>query len=202
MSYETLYIPGKTGMPLLVMFHGTGGDERQMLELAKAIAPDFGYLSLRGKVDENGALRYFRRFSERDLDLVDLAFRIEEIGDFLTEMKSTNLELPGHWVLGGYSNGANVANMLLQTYPHLAEEAICLRPMNPLQPDPAKDLSGKKFLLLGSNSDAVTPIEGFHSLKEWLRSCGATVVAEEVPGGHGLTQADVIASQKFLNLTQ
>ncbi len=199
MSYEYLFRAGSPGRPLVVAFHGTGGDQSQLLPFVESIDSDLNYLSPLGQELENGMYaRYFKRFAEGHLDEDDLIRRAGELAAWLPEAIAAE-EVKGlSRVALGYSNGASISAGLLLLHPATFNHAILLRPMVPLVPDVPPDLTGKKVLICASLTDTITPFEGARSLAQMLQNFGATVEFETVPGGHALGAKDVEVAQQFL----
>jgi phospholipase/carboxylesterase/glyoxalase family protein len=130
------FIPARErerGLTLLLL-HGTGGDETDLLPLGEALAPGAALLSPRGKVRENGMPRFFRRVSEGVFDLEDLRFRTHELADFVAEAAAAYGFDPTRVVAVGYSNGANIAASIVLLRPQTFAGAILFRPMVPLVP--------------------------------------------------------------------
>ena len=192
MSYVHVSRPSRNGTTLAI-FHGTGGDEHDLLPLAEAIDPEAGQLSLRGNVSEGGALRFFRRFAEGVFDQEDLARRTQEAGEFLASVRPQGDRI----VALGFSNGANFAASLLLRRPESFDAAILIRAMTPFVPEDAPNLSGKRVLLLTGEFDPILPIEDARRLAGILRSAGAEVEHVVLPAGHGLTEADVEHARAF-----
>ena len=142
------FVPAKrSGAQTLLVLHGTGGDETDLLLLANMIDPDAAILSPRGRTLENGMPRFFRRFAEGKFDIKDLKFRTAELADFVllaSKKYSFNLDSV---VAVGYSNGANIAASLLLLRPETVSRAILFRTMLPLTPEKLLDLSGKQVLI-------------------------------------------------------
>ena len=175
--------------PPLLLLHGTGGDENDLLPLGQAIAPGAALLSPRGKVLENGMPRFFRRLAEGVCDEADLQARANELADFVAEARDAyGLEAP---VAVGFSNGANIAAAVLLLRPEALAGAALLRAMVPLSDPPAADLAGKRVLIVSGAADPILPVENATRLAAMLRSAGASVDHEILPVGHGLSQADV-----------
>ncbi len=199
MSYEYLFRAGSPGRPVVVAFHGTGGDQSQLLPLVESIDPDLNYLSPLGQELENGMhARYFKRFAEGHLDEDDLILRAGELATWLPEAIATERVTGLPKVALGYSNGASISAGLLLLHPATFDRAILLRPMVPLVPEVPPDLTGKKVLICASPTDSITPFDGAKRLGEMLKDFGATVEFESVPGGHSLGAKDVEVAQRFL----
>jgi predicted esterase len=191
------FVPGTSSRAMLVL-HGTGGDETQMLPLAQAIDPAAVVLSPRGKVLEGGAPRFFRRLAEGVFDVPDLKARTEDLADFITAAAVTHkFDIAGVTAVG-FSNGANIAGGLLLLRPETLTSAILIRPMIPFVPAAPPKLIGKRILILAGEHDTMTTSDQTESLAKLFQSGGAAVTLEWVPSGHGLTQQDINLSTAFL----
>jgi predicted esterase len=184
--------PGGPGQTLLLL-HGTGGTERDLVPLGQALAPGAAILSPRGKVLEGGvAARFFRRHGEGVLDIEDLKVRTDELAGFVRSAAETYGFDPSGLIAIGFSNGANIATALLFRHPDLLKGAALLRPMLPYVPDPAPDLSGKRVLVAIGEGDPMVPAEQPEELARLLTGFGAEVTTSTAPGaGHGLSQQDL-----------
>lgn len=179
----------------LLLLHGTGGTERDLVPLGQALAPGAGILSPRGKVLEGGvAARFFRRHGEGLLDIEDLKVRTDELAGFVRSAADEYGFDPSGLVAIGFSNGANIATGLLFRHPELLEGAALLRPMLPYVPEPAPDLTGKRVLIAAGEGDPMVPAGEPEELGRLLAAFGAEVTASTAPGaGHGLSQHDLDA---------
>jgi phospholipase/carboxylesterase len=187
----------EAGRPPLLLLHGTGGDEGDLLPLGRAIAPGSALLSPRGKVLENGMPRFFRRLAEGVFDEEDVRRRADELADFVVEAgKAYGLEAAP--VAVGFSNGANIAAALLFLRPEVLAGAVLLRAMVPLADPPAIKLAGKPVLLLSGSADPIVPAENAARLAAMLRRAGAEVEHQTLPVAHGLSQADVTIAKAWL----
>jgi phospholipase/carboxylesterase len=173
----------------LLLLHGTGGDERDLLSLGRTVAPGASLLSPRGKVLEGAAPRFFRRLAEGVFDEADLIRRTHELADFIEEARS-RYGLPAPIALG-FSNGANIAASLLLLRPEALAGAALLRAMPPFRQPLRVDLAGKPVLLLSGLLDLIVPAAGAEALAQTLAADGATVEHRSLPASHGLTQADI-----------
>jgi phospholipase/carboxylesterase len=183
-------------LPPLLLLHGTGGDENDLLPLGQAVAPGAALLSPRGQVLENGMPRFFRRMAEGVFDEDDLRRRANDLADFIIAARQQyNLPAP---VALGFSNGANIAAAVLLLRPDVLSGAVLLRAMPPLRQPPAVTLGGKPVLMLSGVADPIIPVASSQLLAEQLRAGGATVTQKELPAGHGLTQMDVALSKGWL----
>jgi phospholipase/carboxylesterase len=196
-SFIHRFEPGtEPGAPPLLLLHGTGGDETDLLPLGRAVAPGSALLSPRGKVLEGGMPRFFRRLREGVFDEEDVQARAHELADFVAEARAA-YGLPAPVALG-FSNGANIAAAMLQLRPDALAGAILLRAMVPLADPPAAELRGKPVLLLSGQLDPIVPADNAARLAALLREAGAVVRHRVLPSGHGLSQADVTAAGAWL----
>lgn len=182
----------------LVMLHGTGGDERDLLPLARALDPDANVLSPRGNVLEHGMPRFFRRLAAGVLDIDDLRKRATELADFVTENGKRYGFAANEATAVGFSNGANVAIGMLFEAPHALRDAILIRAMLPYEPAAPPDLSGKRVLLLAGERDPYSQRETTEALATLLRDAGAEVTTHYAPAGHELTPLDVQVARDWL----
>jgi len=184
------------GRPPLLLLHGTGGDENDLLPLGEAVAPGAALLSPRGQVLENGMPRFFRRLAEGVFDAEDLRRRTDDLAAFVRAAREEHgLAAP---VALGYSNGANIAASLLLRHPGLLRGAILLRAMVPFRPPVAPRLDGTAVLLLSGAADPVVPAANSGELAALLEQAGASVTHHNLPVGHGLSQADLTLGGKWL----
>ncbi|RDJ23283.1 alpha/beta hydrolase [Bosea caraganae] len=173
----------------LLLLHGTGGDERDLLPLGRMVAPGAALLSPRGQVLEGSMPRFFRRLSEGVFDEDDLRRRTHELADFIKDIsRQYGLAAP---VAVGFSNGANIAASLLLLRPEVLAGAALLRAMSPFAKPPRADLTGKRVQLLSGAFDPIVPADDAERLATTLASNGAAVDHRTVPTGHGLSQADI-----------
>ncbi len=187
--------PGDSAAPLLLL-HGTGGDENDLLPLGQMIAPGRVLLSPRGQVLENGMPRFFRRLAEGVFDEDDVRRRAGDLGQFVAAA-SAEYKL-GKPIAVGFSNGANIAAAILLLHPGILAGAILIRGMVPLGKPPAADLAGTPVLLLSGSADPIIPIANAARLADMLREAHATVTHETLHTGHGLTQNDAAIAQGWL----
>ena len=195
------FIPAtQPGKPPLLLLHGTGGDENDLVPLAAQLSPGSALLSPRGNVTENGMPRFFRRLAEGVFDLADLKVRTAELADFIAAARKIyGIDAP---VAVGFSNGANIAAALLLTRPQVLHGAVLLRAMLPFEPEPLPDLAGKPVLLLSGSNDTMISAAGRERLAAVLQAAGADLVYKVLPTGHNLTQNDLtIAAQWLEHLT-
>jgi len=190
-DFKHIFAPGDLRLPVLLLLHGTGGDERDLLELGESVSPASAILSVRGKVLEHGMPRFFRRLAEGAFDLEDLKFRTEELSDFIVQARK-EYDLGERPIVAlGYSNGANIAASILLSRPDILSGAILLRAMVPFEPDKLPDLRGKKVQMLSGLMDNIIPADNSARLAEMLKEAGADVAFTLKPAGHGLIQSDI-----------
>ena len=179
----------------LLLLHGSGGDEHDLMPLAQRIAPGRTVLSPRGKVNEQGITRFFRR-SDDGWDIDDLQRRTTELAGFISRARAA-YRLEKLMALG-YSNGANIAWSLLLHDPGLLKGAILLRAMLPHDPRPLPDLRGMPILLIAATHDELIPVERAGLLAALLGEAGADVTYEVLPAAHGLTGEDIALAAEWL----
>ncbi|MBR0848572.1 alpha/beta hydrolase [Bradyrhizobium diazoefficiens] len=182
--------------PPLLLLHGTGGDENDLLGLGKMISPGSALLSPRGRVLEHGMPRFFRRLAEGVFDEEDVRRRAHELGDFVSEARQRyGIAAP---VAVGFSNGANIAAALLLLQPEVLAGAILLRAMVPLADAPKANLAAKPILLLSGQADPIVPASNSARLAALLSEAGARVEHKVLPAGHQLSQADVTLARTWI----
>jgi phospholipase/carboxylesterase len=196
LSYIYRFIPGDApAKPPLLLLHGTGGDENDLLPLGEMIAPGASLLSPRGNVLEGGMPRFFRRLAEGVFDEDDVRRRANELADFVTDARAAfGLAAP---IALGFSNGANIAAAMLLLRPEALAGAALIRAMVPLAKPPSVDLAGKPILILSGASDPIIPAANASRLATMLQTAGAAVQHRTVPTGHGLSQADVALTKAW-----
>jgi phospholipase/carboxylesterase len=182
----------------LLLLHGTGGDENDLLPLGRMLYEQAALLSPRGKVLENGAPRFFRRLAEGVFDHEDLLNRTHELAGFVEAATSEYGLDPGGIFAVGFSNGANIAASLLLLHPGLLAGAVLLRAMAPFEPEITPDLSETPVYLAAGRSDHLVPPENTEHLAGLLREAGAKVDLDWQPGGHGIGRAEIEAAHNWL----
>ena len=173
-------------VPTMLALHGTGGDENDLIPLAKMISPSSAVLSPRGRVLEQGMPRFFRRIAEGIFDLEDLRLRTEELAGFIADSAERYKFDPSRLVAVGYSNGANIAGSLLLSHPGVLAGGILLRPMVPFEPDTLPDLSGTHVLLSAGRHDPLIPPPSTERLRALLEGSKADVTLTWHETGHSL----------------
>jgi len=188
----------RAGGTTLLLLHGTGGDEDDLIPLGRALLPGAGMVSPRGKVLERGAPRFFRRLAEGVFDQEDLARRTEELGDFVAAAaRAYELERDGV-VAVGFSNGANIAASLLLRRPGVLRGAVLLSPMVPFEPDTLPDLTGTSVFIGAGRVDPIARAPQADRLADLLRQAGADVTLHWEPGGHVVTEEEVDAARRWV----
>ena len=186
----------RAGSPPLLLLHGTGGDENDLLGLGKMISTGSALLSPRGHVLEHGMPRFFRRLAEGVFDEADVRRRAVELGKFVIEARQRyGIAAP---VAVGFSNGANIAAALLLLKAEALAGAILLRAMVPLSDPPKAELGGKPVLLLSGQADPIVPASNSAKLAALLSDAGASVTHKVLPAGHQLSQADVTLARDWI----
>jgi predicted esterase len=179
--------PARTpGAPTLLALHGTGGDENDLIPLARMVGPASAVLSPRGRVLEHGMPRFFRRLAEGVFDVDDLHARTEELAEFIAESAERYHFDPSRVVALGYSNGANIAGSLMLSTPRVLAGGVLLRPMVPFEPETTPDLRGTKVLLSAGRHDRLIPQPSTERLRELLQQAHAEVTLAWYDADHAL----------------
>ena len=174
------------GNPTLVLLHGTGGDENDMIGLGARLSKTAGKLSIRGKEPENGVNRWFRRFGEGVFDEPNLRMRALELADFVVRTLPDKKR-----IAVGFSNGANIAAAVLLLEPDAFDAAILMAPMVPLQPSEMPDLEGKPILMICGERDHMVPRTNALTLATMYETAGAVVDLHWHPGGHMISATEL-----------
>jgi len=188
------FVPGSSSRTLLLL-HGTGGNERDLIPLGRELDPNAALLSPRGKVLENGMPRFFRRLAEGVFDLEDLKHRTNELSDFVAAAAQHYGFASDNVIAVGYSNGANIAASLLLLRPETLSAAILFRAMVPLIPETQPNLSSARVWIGAGDQDPIVPASETKRLAELLRRAGADVTIRFAKAGHGLTNDDLEAAR-------
>lgn len=190
--------PGAPGSPVLLLLHGTGGNEHDLVPLGAELRPGASLLSPRGRVLEGSMPRFFRRLAEGVFDLEDLARRTDELAAFVRAAGDRHGFAPADVVAVGFSNGANIAASLLLRHPGLVRRAVLFRAMLPFEPSPLPALAGTGVLLTSGQGDAMIPAPSVRRLAEVLVGSGAVLRHEWLPAGHGLVRRDLDLAREWL----
>jgi predicted esterase/catechol 2,3-dioxygenase-like lactoylglutathione lyase family enzyme len=182
----------------LLLLHGTGGDERDLLPLGRLLAPGAAQLSPRGPVDENGMPRFFRRLREGVFDVADLRARAADLAGFVARAAAHYEFDENRVVAAGFSNGANIAVGLLLGHPGVLRAAVLLSPMLPYDPGPLPALEGVPVFIGAGSRDPIAPAEQVERLASALRAAGADVHVHWEPGGHAISRSEIDAAAAWL----
>ena len=183
---------------VLLLLHGTGGNENDMIPMGHDIDPAAAILSLRGKVLENGMPRFFRRLAEGIFDEKDVVRRANELADFIPIAAKKYDFSPDQLTAVGYSNGANIAAAAILLRPGTITSAVLLRAMVPIIPAHEPDLAGTRVLICSGRRDPIIPIENAERLTGMLRRGGADVTLRIEDASHQLAFAEIEAAKKWL----
>ena len=195
------FIPGAPDRPVLLLLHGTGGDENDLLPLGEMLVPGAARLSPRGKVLENGMPRFFRRLAEGVFDLDDLRRRTHELADFVEAAREAYGLGERRPIAVGFSNGANIAAAMLLLRPGVLGGALLIRPMVPLVPDPLPDLRGVAVQINAGQVDPLVPGPQTEALAKLLGDAGASVELRWISGGHALTREDLDVGKAWFGVS-
>jgi len=188
-----------SGETLLVL-HGTGGDENDLISIGQAIAPGAAILSPRGNVLENGAPRFFRRISEGVFDPKEVRARAEELARFIRAAVVTYRLDPGRVFALGYSNGANIASTVMLIEPGILQGSILLRPMLVYEPPEQSDLSDSAVFISAGRMDPIVPQSSVEQLAALFEAAHTDVTLKWQLAGHSLVPSDVREASEWLAL--
>ena len=182
----------------LLLLHGTGGNEQDLLTLGQELLPGAALLSPRGRILENGMPRFFRRLAEGVFDLDDLKLQTAALSGFV-DAAARKYELQNGKILAvGYSNGANIAASMMLTNPEVLAGAVLFRPMVPFVPQVSPDLQNVAVLLAAGRRDPIVVPEQTLALGEILKTAGASVSLHWHEGGHELGRDDITAAKDWI----
>lgn len=193
---EHIFKQGASEQTLLLL-HGTGGNERDLLPLAEMIAPEASVLGVRGNILENGMPRFFRRLAEGVFDEEDLIFRTKELNDTIDKLADQYQFDRSQVIAIGYSNGANIAASLLYHYKEALRGAILFHAMVPLRGITLPDLSETPVFIGAGKRDPLIPAPETKELADVLRQAKASVTEHWGEGGHELTREEVEQAQAW-----
>ncbi|MCA0275650.1 MAG: alpha/beta hydrolase [Proteobacteria bacterium] len=194
-AYIHKVLPGEPGGPLVFAFHGTGGDENQLLGFARELVPGATVVSPRGDVSEMGAARFFRRTGEGVYDMDDLARATVKMAGFVkAHVKEAK---PSAVYALGYSNGANILASVLFAAPDQFDATALMHPLIPFAPEINGSLSGRRVLITAGRRDPICPPELTSRLDAYLRDAGADVRLEWHEGGHEVRPNEIEAAKRF-----
>ena len=196
-NYHFAEITAPQGVPLLFLFHGTGGDENDLIDLGHQLLPDAHLISPRGDVSEGGALRYFRRTAEGVYDMADFARATDKMTDFI----KARIAGSGASTVSalGYSNGANILAAVLFSAPELIGKSVLMHPLIPFTPAPQPGLSGKSVLITAGRRDPIAPAAMTERLAAYFTGQAADVQPVWHDGGHELRPVELQAAREFLS---
>jgi phospholipase/carboxylesterase len=193
------FVPGtRPGAAPVVLLHGTGGNENDLLPLGQALAPGAPLLSPRGQVLENGMPRFFRRHAEGVFDLDDLRRRAGELSRFIAAARARYDLGDAPPVAVGFSNGANIAAAILLLHPGTLSGGLLLRAMVPLVPHPLPELHDVRVLIAAGHHDPIASPEQTQALADLLTRAGADVTLHWSHAGHNLTPDDLQAGARWM----
>ncbi len=197
--HEFLPARESTNVHTLLLLHGTGGSQLDLIPVGERLLPTAALLSPLGNVSENGMARFFRRLAPGVFDLDDLRFRTHELVQFV-EAAAAKYELDKTRIIAaGYSNGANIAASLLLLAPGTLHAAVLFRPMVPLVPTTKPYLDGVNVLICGGRHDEVVAPEEAVRLAELLHDSNAAVSIHWSDAGHGLTSQEIAYARDWLS---
>jgi phospholipase/carboxylesterase len=191
---------GNKEWPTLLLLHGTGGNEQDLIPLAQELYPQAAILSPRGKVLEGGMPRFFRRLAEGIFDIEDLKFRTHELADFVQKASTAYGFDLKKMIAVGYSNGANIASSLLLLRPEVLFSAVLFRPMVPLMPERIPNLETKNILMAAGDRDPIVPRQQTEILYRLFKEGRANVLLHwQKNSGHQLGYDEISAAKRWLS---
>lgn len=196
MAYHSFRQEGAPDKPVVLAFHGTGGDEHQFVDLVRRMLPGAGIVAPRGDVSEHGANRFFRRTGEGVYDMDDLALRTRAMLDFVTQVRADFAGRPLFAL--GYSNGANILAAMLFQQPDLFDRAALLHPLIPWVPAPQPGLRDRPVFISAGRNDPICPLPELLALIDWFSRQGARVESRIEAGGHQILPSELNALHRFL----
>lgn len=199
-GYELRFEPGEAGIAAttLLLLHGTGGDEDDLIPLGRILLPEANLLSPRGNVLENGMNRFFQRLAEGVFDQDDLRARTATLDAFIA-LAAVHYGFDAARVIAvGYSNGANIAASLLLRQPGRLQAAVLLHGMTPFDPDPLPDLAGTPVFLSAGRNDPIVPPDNTQRLADLFRQSGADVMLFWQDAGHSLSREEAAAARDWI----
>ncbi|TGQ57558.1 alpha/beta hydrolase [Mesorhizobium sp. M1C.F.Ca.ET.193.01.1.1] len=197
-AYIHKMLPGSPGSPLLFVFHGTGGDENQLLSFGRELLPSATIVSPRGDVSEHGAARFFRRTGEGVYDMDDLARATAKMAGFVKG--HVEVAKPSAVFGLGYSNGANILASLVFAEPTLFDATALMHPLIPFEPEAEGSLAGRRILITAGRRDPICPPNLTTRLEAYLRADGADVTVEWHDGGHEVRPNEIEAARRLFAL--
>jgi len=193
------FVPSPSGSSLtLLLLHGTGGSETDLLRLGRELSPRAALLSPRGRVLENGMPRFFRRLGEGIFDINDLTEQTHALARFIEDSSKAYGFRADEVVAVGYSNGANIAGSTLILHPEALAGAVLFRPMVPFMPEKLPDLSGRPILILAGKGDSLVRKEETERLAGLLGRAGADVALHWADATHAIAGSEVAAAKEWL----
>jgi predicted esterase len=197
------YVPPTAGSPLaggttLLLLHGTGGDENDLMPLGRALLPGAGLLGVRGNVSERGAARFFRRLAEGVFDQEDLTRRTAELAEFIDSASRVYHLDRDRIIAVGFSNGANIAASLLLREANVLRRALLFSPMMPFEPERLPVLEGTAVFISAGRNDPIVPAEQVTRLSDALEKAGARVTLHWEQGGHTIARQAVEAAAAWI----
>ena len=195
-TYHFAEVAAEPGAPLLFLFHGTGGNENDLIGLGQQLLPGAHLIAPRGDVSEGGALRFFKRTGEGVYDMADFARATRKMSAFVAER--VQALQPASVAALGYSNGANILASVLFDQPKLIDTAVLMHPLIPFQPDAQPALAGRKILITAGRRDPICPAPLTTKLETYFGAQGAEISTFWHDGGHEIRQDELQAVGRFL----
>lgn len=195
---KNIYIKGSNSN-LLIMLHGTGGDEKSLIEVAKYIDQNASVLGIKGNVSENGINRFFRRFRPGVFDIDNLIEETKNLYGFISEFIKENGFTEDNIVIIGYSNGANILGSMLYHYGKISNGAVLMHPMIPIKKFPVANQNEGKILITSGINDPLVSNSETNELVNILSQAGGEVIHLSFSEGHSLSLTELNEIKKWYN---
>jgi phospholipase/carboxylesterase len=196
-TYHYAEVAAAPGSPLLLLFHGTGGNEANLIDLGRQLMPEAHLIAPRGDVSEGGALRFFKRTGEGVYDMADFGRATDKMTRFIAEQ--VERLAPSSVAALGYSNGANILASVLFDAPGRIDRAVLMHPLIPFAPAAQSALAGRQVLITAGRRDPISPAALTEKLAEYLVAQGSDAAISWHEGGHEIRQSELAAARQFLS---
>ena len=195
-TYHFAEVAAAPGAPLLFLFHGTGGNETDLIDLGQQLMPGAHLIAPRGDVSEGGALRFFKRTGEGVYDMADFARATTKMSGFIAAQ--ADRLAPSSVAALGYSNGANILASVLFSDPRRVDRAVLMHPLIPFEPAPQPALTGKRVLISAGRRDPISPAALTERLAAYFAAQGAEAETAWHEGGHEIRREELVSAERFL----
>lgn len=190
------HVPEDADGSTIVLLHGSGGNEADLMPFAHRIAPRATLLGVRGRSHEEGSARWFRRLSATSFDQADIISEAEAFAAFVEGAVAAYRLDAARITFLSYSNGANFAAAVMALHPEAISRAVLMRSQPVLEELPPVDLASASILMLAGSKDPFG--KAAPALTEWFKASGTDVTFASVDAGHELTVEDEALARRWL----